>query len=374
MTILTPQALLNLKKFRKKGPKDKSRNPNPKTPTMMGEEKKSVRDIEYAERIKKFINKKKKGGLSEGQKKLDKNNNNRIDAEDFKILRGGKKKGGMFRGYNKVFATAAGPGSTGTSTIVGVKPNPKKSLAKSKRKTFKSMEEMRKAKGFKPGETASQFNKRRAALATAKQAAKATTLGKIVLPIAAAGVAASQYLKSKMKKKKEEPKKKMGGGMMQRPMSYKTGGPTAPSRRKAKRRQGVGSLLGGVGSGLGRQAGRAARSPQTRKEDSSVTLGKFMKAKVDALNESVKAGGMKRDRILEGSNMRSPRRFIRDVEEGKYSKPSKDAAYYKSIGLTGARGDKAVDNFFKPRNLKMKVGGSVKAKCKLGRNKPTKMY
>ena len=97
-----------------------------------------------------------------------------------------------------------------------------------------------------------------------------------------------------------------------------------------------------------------------KKEDSSVTLGKFMKAKTDALNESVKAGGMKRDRILEGSNMRSPKRFIEDVEAGKYKKPSKDAAYYKSIGLTGKRGDKAVDNFFKPQ--KLSKGGSAKKK------------
>ena len=40
MTVFTPQALLNLKKFRKKGKKDNSRNPNPKTPKMMGDTKK----------------------------------------------------------------------------------------------------------------------------------------------------------------------------------------------------------------------------------------------------------------------------------------------------------------------------------------------
>ena len=100
--------------------------------------------------------------------------------------------------------------------------------------------------------------------------------------------------------------------------------------------------------GLGRQLGKTKKEP---KEDSSVTLGKFMKAKVDALNESVKAGGMKRDRILEGSTMRSPKRFVEDVEAGKYKKPNKDAAYYKSIGLTGERGDKAVKDFFKPQKL-----------------------
>ena len=113
-----------------------------------------------------------------------------------------------------------------------------------------------------------------------------------------------------------------------------------------------------------------------KKEDSSVTLGKFMKAKVDALNESVKAGGMKKDRLLEGSNMRSPKRFIEDVEAGKYKKPNKDAAYYKSIGLTGERGDRAVKDFFKPEKLKSKNmakggrallrGGGI---CKRGMNR-----
>ena len=130
------------------------------------------------------------------------------------------------------------------------------------------------------------------------------------------------------------------------------------TREERKRRAGIGNL------------------PGKKKEDSSVTLGKFMKAKVDALNESVKAGGMKRDRILEGSNMRSPRRFIEDVEAGKYKKPNKDAAYYKSIGLTGERGDRAVKDFFKPEKLKSKnmaKGGRAMLRgggiCKKGMNK-----
>ena len=131
-----------------------------------------------------------------------------------------------------------------------------------------------------------------------------------------------------------------------------------PSQKKIRPKAGIGNL------------------PGKKKEDSSVTLGKFMKAKVDALNESVKAGGMKRDRILEGSNMRSPKRFIEDVEAGKYKKPNKDAAYYKSIGLTGERGDRAVKDFFKPEKLKSKnmaKGGRAMLRgggiCKKGMNK-----
>jgi hypothetical protein len=90
------------------------------------------------------------------------------------------------------------------------------------KKPYSSMAEMRKTKGFKPGESASEFNKRRMALEVGKKALKATTVGKIALGVGAAGVAAQQYLKSKMKKK-DEPKKKMGGGMMQKPMGYSKG-------------------------------------------------------------------------------------------------------------------------------------------------------
>ena len=215
---------------------------------------------------------------------------------------------------------------------------------------------------------------------------QATSLGKKLLPVVAAGVAAQQYLKSKMKKKKEEPKKKMGGGMMKvpgyssgtsvrpriiltdpdTPKGPKAGRPKAPPPPRKRRLPQQARRSSVRGAGLGALGGTG------RKEDSSVTLGKFMAAKTKALNESVKAGGMKKERITEGSNMRSPRRFIKDVEAGKYKKPSKDAAYYKSIGLTGERGDRAVKTFFAPKDYN--VGGSVTVKTKLGRNKPTKMY
>jgi len=50
----------------------------------------SVPDIE---RAMQSVQGKRKGGLTGGQKKLDKNNNNRIDAQDFKILKAEKAKG-----------------------------------------------------------------------------------------------------------------------------------------------------------------------------------------------------------------------------------------------------------------------------------------
>ena len=170
--------------------------------------------------------------------------------------------------------------------------------------------------------------------------------------------------------------KKMGGGMMNKPMGYKDG--TKP---------GAGPLGGAGPRGLG-ALGAAGR--RKGKEDSSVTLAKFMKAKIDSTNESIKGGGMKADRVTEGSGYRNKRGFRKDVEEGKY-KQEKDADYYKSIGLTGKRGDQAVDDFFKPYHMrsdavKLKSGGMtkpmgyksgtmVKARgCKLGRTRPTKLY
>ena len=131
----------------------------------------------------------------------------------------------------------------------------------------------------------------------------------------------------------------------------KTSGPIAGQDRKA----------GKAGLGL------LGKKLKKKKEDSSVTLGKFMKAKVDALNESVKGGGMKADRVIEGSNMRRKKDFRKDIEEGKY-KQTKDADYYKSIGLTGKRGDAAVEDFFKPFDQKrmFNKGGKVKLALKGG--------
>ena len=198
-----------------------------------------------------------------------------------------------------------------------------------------------------------------------KGAAKATPLG---LGIKVAETA---------KKLKEKMSNKMGGGMMQRPMSYNIGGRAQTRGRAARKpsRQAQDAMAKRkFQKGVGRSTG----------EDSSVTLGKFMKSKVDALNESVAAGGMKRERVTQGSRKRRKEDFIKDVAAGKYKKPNKDAAYYKSIGLTGERGDRAVKDFFKPESLKSRnqtilitnksVGGSVTVKTKLGKNKPTKLY
>ena len=176
---------------------------------------------------------------------------NKLDEKDFKVLREEKAKGrGMglqdeSKKPGKIYKAKRGMSFSDKMKAV--------EDGKINKKTGKptSMAAMREMKGFKPGESAAEFNKRRMMLAGAKKAARATTIGKIVLPIAAAGVAAQQYLKGKMKKDKnkktlkdfrEQKKpgipsektktinsalnklnKKMGGGMMQKPMGYKIG-------------------------------------------------------------------------------------------------------------------------------------------------------
>ena len=196
------------------------------------------------------------GYLTGGQAKLDKNKNNRIDAEDFKILRGEKKKPGkMMKAKRGTIIKPKGPGVIRPMPKdrygQPFKPKPIKPKKKmgggmmmqrpmgyNKGGPFSSLEEMRRSKGFKPGETPAQFNKRKAMMKRAAEAAKATKVGKIVLPIALAGVSAVQFLKSKMKKKNKKnddpstKQKKMGGGLME-----------ATQRLKAQGKMGGGMMM-----------------------------------------------------------------------------------------------------------------------------------
>ena len=266
----------------------------------------------YDKRLKKKRAMQKKGMLSGGQAKLDKNKNNKLDAQDFKILRAEKAKG---RGMGlqdeklkpgKVMKAKRGKflRSDPTKPISSVKPlgklggagsmklkkahqflgkmsdsklkemvkkgkNPdlkdikgssrmssmeaKSVLDKRARPRYSSMAEMRKAKGFLPGESAEDFNKRRMKLAGAKQALRATRIGKIALGVAAAAMAGKEYLKSKSKKKE----KKMGGGMMQKPMGYDIGGGVSKAKEHKKiLKDKVGTALGYMGE-MTKNIGRA---------------------------------------------------------------------------------------------------------------------
>ena len=252
------------------------------------------------------------------QKNIDANKDGRISEIDFKILRsrqhGGMKKkmggglmaatkklksqgkmgGGMmmkpimankgssidldkrnksfFSGFSKVFK---GPQDSGrVATIGGVKPKLTRSDRR-KRRTFKSLQEMRTAKGFRPGETPKQFNKRKELAKFAVEKAKATRLGKIVLPIALAGVGAVQYLKSKMNKNK--PDKKMGGGMMMKPIMANKGKMTEKDKQREKtikkfiqRKGGTKGIIGDYISGMGGYMGGGMMNMPGYKKGKSV--------------------------------------------------------------------------------------------------------
>ena len=164
----------------------------------------------------------------------------------------------------------------------------------------------------------SEFLKRRKELGAAGKALSATRIGKIALGVGAAGVAAQQYLKSKMKKK-DEPKKKMGGGMMKK---YSKGG----------------------GSDMG-------KSPTSKMKVAEIV-------RTYALANSMKD----KDRLTD-----------RDIDMAK-----------KAISRVKAK--RAQQGFLRTDPMPKKMGGgmmqkpmgyskgtSVTVKCKLGRNKPTKI-
>jgi hypothetical protein len=154
---------------------------------------------------------KKSKMLIGGQAKLDKNKNNKIDAEDFAILR--REKSPM----------KAKRGRLAGKDFNERMKNVERGLINKKTGKPTSMAAMRELKGFKPGELPEEFNKRRMALAGAKEAAKRTKIGKIALGIAGAGLAAKALLDKKRKEAKEKKQnKKMGGGMMKTP-GYKKG-------------------------------------------------------------------------------------------------------------------------------------------------------
>ena len=311
---------------------------------------------------------------------------NKIDAKDFAVLKAEKakgrgmglqdekikpgkvmkaNKGKMFDGYLSTFdasAEASTPKSQrGVTTIVGVKPGAE--IGKGK-KRFTSMEAMRTAKGFRTidgkQETSSQFNKRRMALAAAKKAAKASTFGKIALGVGAAGVAASQYLKSKMKKK-DEPKKKMGGGMMmQKPMGYNIGGYESKEDRKkaeknikqARSTEGLRSFLSDapkINQPMRKERymeGKKARHSAFKKK-----LGRTAAGIASSLNPVTSAAGL----IGKVMGKESKKR---DFQKGDYG----DISVKKMGG----------GMMHKPMGYRS--GTMVKARgCKLGRTRPTKI-
>ncbi len=242
---------------------------------------------------------------------------------------------------------------------------------------FTSMNAMRDAKGFQKGESAANFNKRKMKIMEAAKIAKSTRLGKILLPVVGAAVAAKTYLNSKMNKKKDV-KKKMGGGMMQKPMGYKSGmgpaGAAGPSAgRPGGRRQGP---KGGIGSMPKKRDGieiivmtkdgpkRITRSELDGMSGIEQKMGGCMMKKYS------KGGGADSGRIGEmksriGVAMNKVKR-LRSMDR----LTDRDIEKAKSL-VKGKMGGGMIGPSQRPGYSK---GTMVKARgCKLGRTRPTKI-
>ena len=255
-------------------------------------------DPKYVEKRKKFMAMQKaksqdkfnKGGLTGNQKKLDKNNNNRIDAQDFKILKAEKAKG---RGQG----------------LQDEKMKPGKIMKARVGKSIRVKDDDSFSKKYELQEKGVIDKKTGTGRERVAKAVKATRVGKILLPIVGAGVAAHQFLKSKMKKDK-----KMGGGMIKRA----SGGPAEESDL-AKRR---GPL------------GRAGQNSKPKKYK-NYKVASAIAGMLDTVTDE--STPMKRDRLYS--------RITSKMGGGMMQKP-----------------------------MGYKSGKSIKVACKLGKNKPTKLY
>ena len=292
-----------------------------------------------------------RGMLIGGQAKLDKNKNGRIDAQDFKILKAEKAKGrgqglqdekmkpgkvtkaalgilaaglGAKKAKDKKKMAPVAMGGIGLGMakaeairkILG-KNNGGMGDAKEYKKYLKGLKDVKDKTDLKK----SKFIQRRMQLggARALEAAKATRIGKIAAGVAGAallGKAALEKMYEKRTGKKpftKRPDKKMGGGMMKKPMSYQVGGDAFLKRRMK---------LGNLKSIL----------PGRMKilVPAGIALGVAASKGADKMRKKLKE--MKKNKKMGGGMM------------------------------------------MRPNPVGYKTGKSVKVKCKLGRNKPTKMY
>ena len=155
-----------------------------------------------------------------------------VKRKDFKGPKpAGKKVGGMTAGAQSALGRIQkanmmkSKGGLQHPVIDSVRPTLKTKSTKATKATkpikprFGSMDEMRRAKGFRPGETPAEFNKRQMLKKEALKAAKASKFGKIALAIAATALAGKtavekMYEKRTGKKpvtKRPVDKKRMGG-------------------------------------------------------------------------------------------------------------------------------------------------------------------
>ena len=301
--------------------------------------KKELDSPESKQKIQEIMDKAKKGlgkkMLTGGQAKIAAKAPppNKIDEKDFAVLRAEKAKGrGMGLQDEKVQPGKVMKANKGKSAMVPLKKGYSKTLGVfptiNKVKPSVGGSGMGKGTDKVSTKKAEDFMKRRKELGGAGKALKATKIGKMLLPVAAAGVAAQQYLKSKMKKK-DEPKQKMGGGMMKK---YSKGG---------------GADSGRIGEIKSRLAVAADKVDGFRK-----ARGKVSPRDYDKITERIKtyalAASMKDKDRLTDRDIKKASSLVKGKMGGGMIAPSQRPGYSKGT-MVKARG------------------------CKLGRTRPTKI-
>ncbi len=295
----------------------------------------------------------------------------------------GKRMGGVMK-----YKRGMGPGGLDLPVISSVKPAVHKTKKAQKTAVMKEQFNKQKSRlGKNPNMTPSsprageKFLKRRKELSGVGKALAATRVGKMLLPVGAAGVAAQQYLKSKMKKKD----KKMGGGMMQKPMGYKTGGGYDSGTPGKLRDYSSKFNKDGVTYKNPRAMG-PEESPRLKKlikkkesKDKALKTTKSVLKTLSSVGSPMSAGVSAVYKIAK--NMRSKDRLTeRDIETAR-----------SAVGIGSKNRPIKKDHSSRNPNPKtpkmMNMGGmmmqrpmgyskgvSVKARgCKLGRTKPTKI-
>ena len=321
---------------------------------------------------------KKSKMLIGGQAKLDKNKNNKIDAEDFAMLR--REKSPM----------KAKRGRLAGQDFSERMKNVERGLINKKTGKPVSMDAMRKLKGFKTGELPKDFVKRRMALAGVKEAAKKTRIGKIALGIAGAGLAAKALLDKKRKETKEEKKnKKMGGGLAAATERLKAqgkmgGGMMKPQKavlgmlfRKKRRKATPGmkmvqsspggfGLLGRLAKKVGLSKGGGADTGRVGEMKSRVTVGadrirrqrENLRKRIKGTPTFTKLTEADKKKIKGLGNVAGP--------APKFSRPSPKPQPVQSR-MGGGMMQPAMPMYKKGKMIKARGGG-------LAKTKPTKMY
>ena len=262
-----------------------------------------------------------KGGLKGNQKKLDKNNNNRIDSEDFKILRG-QGKSAMKAKKGKLVPLKKDPTRP-------TNPFAKKALDKGKRIM---------GRGGRIG-------------------AAATILG-----LAGAGAAKiGQTIGRKIDEAKKR-NKKMGGGMMKKP-GYKYGKMIEDKFKKYARSKETQLHSKDALKGFDRAEKRSVSETMGEyKKD----IKKYRDSKLKRLTRFSKGGGADTGTMGEAKSKLSTA-----IDAFERRRKNKKLQAPKRPPMNPA---KAMGGGMMMKPMGYKSGTSVKVKCKLGRNKPTKMY